>query len=115
MVSQSMRTRVQQGDALRLDFIQLLDHDSNAKLTYLARANGEDYKWGDLKKASGNSGRYAFELDGKNGHDLAGAAYDVRIYVNGAEIAKVGFGVKGKEGLDNGDPDDGDHGNGNGN
>jgi hypothetical protein len=91
------------------------DHDSRAKVTYLARANGDDYKWGSLDCCKGNSGRFAFEFDGKNGHDLPGAAYDVRIYVNGAEVAQVGFGVKGKGGLDHGDPDSDDHGNGNGN
>jgi hypothetical protein len=90
------------------------DHDTRAKVTHLVRANGDDYKWGDLDCCKGNSGRFAFELDGKNGNDLAGAAYDVRIYVNGAEVANIGFGVKGKGGLDNGDPDDGDDdGNGN--
>ena len=40
----------------------------------------------------------------KNGNgDLPGAAYEVRLYVNGAEVAVGGFGVKGRGGLDNDD------------
>lgn len=81
------------------------DHDSNAKVTYLLRANGEDYKWGDLDCCRGNSGRFAFEVTGRNGNELPSAAYELRIYVNGAEVAYGGFGVKGRNGLDNGGAD----------
>lgn len=83
----------------------LHDHDQNAKISYLARANGDDYKWGTLDKAKCSNCRYAFALDGKNGKGLPGAAYDVRVFVNDAEVAQVGFGVGGKQGLDNGDAD----------
>jgi len=80
------------------------NHDPNTEVTYLVRADGDDYRWGRLDCCSGGSGRFAFPVERKNGGQLAGAAYDVRVYVNGAEVAHGGFGVKGKQGLDNGDP-----------
>ena len=87
------------------------DHDTNAKVTYPVRANGEDYKWGTLDCCKSGSGRAAFQITKKNGHgDLPGAAYEVRLYVNSAEVAVGGFGVKGRGGLDN---DDQGHGNDN--
>jgi len=77
----------------------LHDADQNAKVSYLVRANGEDYKWGKLD-ASGN-GRHAFPITKRSGSgNLPGAAYDVRVYVNDAEVAHGGFGVKGRGGLD---------------
>ena len=78
------------------------DHDSNAKVTYLVRANGEDYKWGRIDCCPNNSGHASFEITHRNGggKDLPGAAYDVRIYVNDAEVAQGGFGIKGRGGLD---------------
>lgn len=87
------------------------EHDKNATFSYLLRANGDDYKWGKLDCCSNGSGRAAFPLTKKNGNgDLPGAAYEVRLYVNGAEVAVGGFGVKGRGGLDN---DDHRHGNDN--
>jgi hypothetical protein len=78
------------------------DHDPNAKVSYLARANGEDYKFGKLDCCEGSHGRYAFPITKRSGGgDLPGAAYDVRIYVNDAEVAQGGFGVNGRQGLDN--------------
>ncbi|MCC7368106.1 MAG: hypothetical protein IT306_06780 [Chloroflexi bacterium] len=87
------------------------DHDGNAKVTYLVRANGEDYRWGTLDCCKGGSGRAAFPIEKRSGHgNLPGAAYEVRVYVNGAEVAVGGFGVKGGRGLDN---DGQGHGNDN--
>ncbi len=80
------------------------DHNPNTKVSYLVRADGEDYRWGDLDCCSSSSGRFAFPIERKNGGALAGAAYDVRVYVSDVEVAHGGFGVKGKQGLDNGDP-----------
>jgi hypothetical protein len=81
------------------------NHDPNTEVTYLVRANGEDYRWGRLDCCSNSSGRFAFPVERKNGGELAGASYDVFVYVNGAQVAEGGFGVKGKQGLDNGNPD----------
>lgn len=90
---------------------EFFDHTPGAKLTYLVRANGEDYKWGDLDCCSSSSGRFAFPITKKNGNgDLPGAAYEVRIFTNNAEIAVGGFGVNGRGGLDN---DGGGNGNDN--
>ena len=80
------------------------NHDPNTVVSYLVRADGDDYRWGRLDCCSGSSGHFAFPIERKNGGALAGAAYDVRVYVNDAEVAHGGFGVKGKQGLDNGDP-----------
>jgi hypothetical protein len=78
------------------------DHDKNAKVTYLLRANGEDYKWGTLDCCGSGSGRAAFPITKRgSGGDLPGAAYEVRLFVNSAEVAVGGFGVKGRGGLDN--------------
>lgn len=78
------------------------DHDKDAKVTYLLRANGEDYKWGTLDCCGSGSGRAAFPITkrGSSGN-LPGAAYEVRVFANGAEVAVGGFGVKGRGGLDN--------------
>jgi hypothetical protein len=80
------------------------DHNPNTVVSYLARADGQDYRWGRLDCCSSSSGRFAFPIERNNGGALAGAAYDVRVYVNDVEVAHGGFGVKGKQGLDNGDP-----------
>ncbi len=87
------------------------DHDRNATVSYLVRANGEDYKYGRLDCCDAGNGRYAFAIEKRNGNgDLPGAAYDVRLYVNSVEVAYGGFGVSGRGGLDN---DDQGHGNDN--
>lgn len=80
------------------------NHDPNTEVTYLARANGQDYRWGRLDCCSASSGRFAFPIERRNGGELAGAAYHVFVYVNGAQVAEGGFGVRGKQGLDNGNP-----------
>ena len=90
---------------------ELHDHDPKAQVSYLARANGEDYKFGKLDCCDARDGRFAFPFTkrGDSG-DLPGAAYDIRIYVNGAEVAHGGFGVNGRGGLDNdGESDDNDN------
>jgi hypothetical protein len=85
------------------------DHDGNAKVSYLVRANGEDYKWGRINCCPNNSGHAAFEITHRNGgdRDLPGAAYEVRLYVNDAEVAVGGFGIKGRSGLDQDNQGDG--------
>jgi hypothetical protein len=83
------------------------NHDPNTEVTYLVRINGDtDYNWGRLDCCSGSSGHFAFPIERKNGNGgaLAGASYDVFVYVNGTQVAEGGFGVKGKQGQDNGDP-----------
>jgi hypothetical protein len=87
------------------------DHDPNAVVTYLARANRTDYKTGRLDCCTSREGRFAFPFTkrGDSG-EIPGAAYDMRIYVNGAEVAQGGFGVNGRGGLDNdGQSDDNDN------
>jgi hypothetical protein len=77
------------------------DHDRNATVSYLVRANGEDYKYGRLDCCDAGQGRYAFPIQKRNGNgELPGAAYDVRLYVNNVEVAHGGFGVNGRGGLD---------------
>ena len=73
--------------------------------------DGEDYKFGKLNCCGSRNGRFAFPFTKRGGGgDLPGAAYDVRIYANGAEIAHGGFGVNGRGGLDNdGQSDDNDN------
>jgi hypothetical protein len=78
------------------------DHDPNADVTALVRTNGDDYREYDLACCDSSSGRFAFPITKRGGGgDLPGAAYDVRVYVNGAEVAQGGFGVNGRGGLDN--------------
>ena len=87
-------------DAVWASF-QYHEHDPSAKVSYLVRANGEDYKFGRLDCCNGSNGRHAFPITKRNGNgDLPGAAYDVRVYVNDSEVAQGGFGVNGREGLD---------------
>jgi hypothetical protein len=81
-------------------------------MTYLVRANGDDWHWGDLDCCEGQNGRFAFPIERRSGNDLGGAAYDVLVYANGAEVARAGFGVRGTRGFDS---DGSDNGNGNGN
>ena len=85
------------------------DHDANAKVSYLVRTNGEDYKWGKINCCPSNSGHAAFEITHRNGgdRDLPGAAYEVRLYVNDAEVAVGGFGITGRSGLDQDNQGDG--------
>jgi hypothetical protein len=79
---------------------------AGSKLTRIVRFNGDDYNWdgnqfGHLDCCqAGGSGSYAFRvrrLDGDDGW-LPGGAYDVRLYMNGGEVAHGGFGVNGARG-----------------
>jgi hypothetical protein len=88
------------------------DHDRNADVTALVRANGDDYIVYKLDCCDGNNGRFAFPIRKRNGGgELPGAAYDVRVYVNDAEVAQGGFGVNGRGGLDNDGQDQGNDNN----
>ena len=91
------------------------NHDPNVKVSYLVRANGEDFRWGDLDCCGGREGRFAFPIERRSGRELGGAAYEVRIYMGEAEVAHGGFGVRGREGFDsdNQDSDNQDSGNDN--
>jgi hypothetical protein len=107
--------RVEFGDGTHTVWasFQYHDHDPSAKVSYLVRADGEDYTFGKLDCCGGRNGRYAFPITKRNGNgDLPGASYDVRVYVNDAEVAHAGFGVKGRDGLDH---DGQENGNSNGN
>lgn len=82
------------------------------QVSFLARANGEDWAWGDLDCCDGERGRYAFPLRRRSGKDLGGAAYEVLVYIGDEEQARGGFGVRGARGFDS---DSHDNGNGNDN
>lgn len=88
-------------------------HDFHgSKVSFLARANGEDWSWGDLDDCcDGSDGRYAFPLKRRSGKNLGGAAYDVFIYADDAEKAHGGFGVRGTKGFDSDDQHDGNDNN----
>ena len=83
------------------------NHDPNARVSYLVRANGEDFRWGDLDCCGGRQGRYAFPIERRSGRELGGAAYEVRIYVGDVEVAQGGYGVRGREGFDSDNQDSG--------
>ena len=83
------------------------NHDPNVRVSYLVRANGEDFRWGDLDCCGGRDGRFAFPIERGNGGELPGAVYDVRIFMGDAEVASGGFGVRGREGFDSDNQDSG--------
>ena len=79
---------------------------TGSRLTRIVRFNGDDFNWdsdqyGHLECCpSGGSGRFAFRvkrLDGDAGW-LPGGAYDVRVYLDGDEVAHGGFGIEGTRG-----------------
>ncbi|HEX3244164.1 MAG TPA: hypothetical protein VHX16_02040 [Chloroflexota bacterium] len=98
---------------------------TGGELTFLARANGEDYAWGKVPNCCQfPEHRIGFKLDHRGEYgvvsptfaqpgiltalsvlaapaELPGAAYDVFIYLNNEEVGSAGFGIKGKQGLDN--------------
>jgi hypothetical protein len=75
-------------------------NNSGSSVSYLARANGEDWAWGDLDCCEGSQGRDAVPLLRRSGKDLGGAAYEVFIYDGDTEKARGGFGVHGTKGFD---------------
>ena len=77
-------------------------------MSYLIRANGDDWRWGDLDCCEGSNGRFAFPIERRSG-DLGGAAYDVFVYASNAEVGHGGFGVRGTQGFDDNDGDDNDN------
>lgn len=105
--------RTEFGDGVETVWVsfEFRDHDPGAEFSYLGRANGEDYKFGKLNCCDAREGRFAFPFTKRgDGGELPGAAYDIRVYVNGTEIAQGGFGVNGRGGLDNdGQSDDNDN------
>ena len=84
-----------------------------SSLGRIVRWEGSDYNFdkqnGGLNCCSqGSTGRYGFLITKRNGdHDrLPGGAYEVRLYLNGVDIAGGGFGIRGDEGGDNGNDND---------
>src|SRR5687767_6479223 len=52
------------------------DHDPDAEVSYLTRANGEDYKFGKLNCCDAREGRFAFPFTKRgDGGEIPGAAY----------------------------------------
>ena len=76
------------------------NHDGG-RVSYIVRANGEDYRWGDLRCCDAREGRFAFSIERRSGHDLGGASYEVLLYVGDSEVARGGFGIRGRGGFDN--------------
>jgi len=83
------------------------DLPAGSGVSRIVRFNGDDYNFDDDDAFghlsccwSGGSGRYGFRIVKKSGDkgDLPSGAYDVRIYLNGTEIANGGFGIKGTGG-----------------
>jgi hypothetical protein len=101
-------------------------------LSFLVRANGFDYAWGRVPNCcSFSEHRIGFKLDHRGEYRasaptmarpgivsalgvvaapaaLPGAAYDVFMYLNDEEVGSAGFGIRGKEGLDNDNQNDND-------
>jgi hypothetical protein len=101
-------------------------------LSFLVRANGFDYAWGRVPNCCQFSERrIGFKLDHRGEYRasapsiaqpgivsalgviaapaaLPGAGYDVFFYLNDEEVGSAGFGVRGKEGLDNDNQNDND-------
>lgn len=94
------------GEGAVYAFVDYPGGSPGAKLSYIMRLNGWDYKWGDLKCGSSCSS-FAFRLTKKDGDSdgIPGGAYQVLVYDGDTEIARGGFGVKGGRGSDN----DNDH------
>jgi hypothetical protein len=84
------------------------DLPPGSNLSRIVRFDGEDYNYdsdtfGHLNCCgSGGTGRYGFLIVKRAGArgELPGGAYDVRIYLNGNEVANGGFGIKGTGGSD---------------
>lgn len=96
---------------------------TSGTLTYLVRANDQDYAWGKVPNCCPFSERrvgFKIERKGEIGAapqtpgilsalgvlpapaNLPGAAYDVFVYLNDVEVGSGGFGIKGVQGSDNG-------------
>ncbi len=90
------------------------DHTPGARLKYIARAGGEDFRFGDLDCCGGSQGRHAFPVERRGGGNLGGAAYEVLIFDGDREIARGGFGVQGTQGFDENE-NSGNEGGGNDN
>jgi hypothetical protein len=88
---------------------------AGASIGRIVRWEGSDYNFdkqnGGLSCCpQGGSGQYGFRITRRNGdhNEIPGGAYDVRLYLNGVEIANAGFGVKGTHGGDNDNQADND-------
>ncbi len=81
------------------------NHERDEKLSYILRANGEDFLFDDLPCCGSRDGRFAFPLERSNGRPLGGAAYELFIYQGDRELGRAGFGVKGTRGFDENEND----------
>jgi hypothetical protein len=77
---------------------------AGARLSYILRLNGWDYKWGKLNCCK-DGGSLAFAITSKDNGSIPGGAYLLLVYDGDTEIARTGFGVRGGKGSDN----DNDH------
>lgn len=87
------------------------NNDPGTRLTFVAQANGMDFRDGVLECCANRDGRFAFALQRRRG-DLGGAAYEVIIYSGNSELTRGGFGVRGVERFDNDNRRDDDNDNG---
>jgi hypothetical protein len=95
-------------------------------LSFVARANETDHAWGNLRCCQYPERRFGFQISHRGEHfadqpswasqpgimsalglfsapaNLPGAAYAVFIYLNDTEVGSGGFGIRGVQGLDNG-------------
>jgi hypothetical protein len=74
---------------------------SGERMSYTVNANGSHWQDGGLNCCGDNSsGQFAFPIERNSGKDLGGAGYHVRIFANGVEVGRSGFGVRGTRGFD---------------
>jgi hypothetical protein len=79
-----------------------------SRLSRIVRLNGEDFNWDGTEFGSlnccrdGGSGRYGFRILKTNARrgELPGGAYEVRLYLDGADVGGGGFGIRGTSGGD---------------
>jgi len=86
------------------------DYRTRPPVRYLIRANGDDWRRGDLTCCEGAQGRYAFPVERERDRPFGGAGYEVLIYVGGAEASRGSFVVRGTGGFDNDNNANDNHG-----
>ena len=77
------------------------DLPQGSKLSRIVRVDGEDYNWDDQNGklnccSNGGSGRYGFPIVKRDSSEigrLPGGAYEVLLYLNGAQVQAGGFGI----------------------
>jgi hypothetical protein len=89
------------------------DYGAGARVSHVVRANGMDFRFGDLACCPGRDGRFAFPIRRDGGQALGGAAYAVFIYDGDREIGRGGFGIQGTGGFEDNENLSNDRGNDN--